>query len=60
MAKCLSPGFTDNPMSTALLRHSNKNSAAINNRYRALITLAIDNHVDIYLKEILANLKVDM
>ena len=54
-----SPGFTDNPLYTALfLRHSDKTSAAKNNRYlhlvqtRGLIPLVNDNHVD-NLKEIL-------
>ena len=61
-SKCPSPGFTDSPLSTTLWRHSDKKSAAINNRYmyldffltRGLITVVNDNHVDNYLKEILA------
>ena len=31
--QCPSPGFTDNPLSTALWYHSDKNKGAINNRY---------------------------
>ena len=55
-----SPGLTDNPLSTALWRHSDKFSAAINKRYldfvqaSTLISLVHDNHLDNYLKEILA------
>ena len=47
-----SPGFTDNTIYTAVWRHSDKNSAAINNRHldfaqtRDLISLVNDNHVD--------------
>ena len=52
-------GFTDNPLYTALWRHSDKNSAAIKKRYldfvqtRGLISLVNDNHVDNSVKEIL-------
>ena len=48
--------FTDNPLSTELRSHSDKNSSAVNNRYRIssnAITLANDNHIGKYLKEIL-------
>ena len=51
-----SPGFTDYPLYTALWHHSDKNSAAINNRYldfkqtRGLILFVIDKHVDNNLK----------
>ena len=31
--KCPSPGLTNNPLSPLIGRHSDKNSAAINNRY---------------------------
>ena len=54
-----STDFTDNAIYAALWRHSDKNSAAINNRYlnyvqmRGLISLVNDNHVDNNLKEIL-------
>ena len=54
------PGFIDNPLSTALRCHSGKTSAAVNNRSldfvhpRAWIPLVNVNHVDSYLKEILA------
>ena len=33
VCKCPSPGLTDNPLNAALWRHSDKNSATINNRY---------------------------
>ena len=33
VCQCPSPGFTDNPLYTALWHHSEKNSLAINNRY---------------------------
>ena len=55
-----SHGFTDNPLYTALRRHSDKNSSAVNNRYldfvqtRGWISLVNDNHVDNNLKEMLA------
>ena len=49
--QCPSPGSTDNPLYTGIWRHSNNNSAAINNRF---ITLVNDNHIDNYLKEIMA------
>ena len=58
ICQCLSSGFTDNPLYAALCRHSDKNSAATNNRYldfvqtRGLISLDSDNHVDNNLKEI--------
>ena len=58
--QCPSQGFTDNPVYTALWHHSGKNSGAINNRYlefgsRAVfISLLNDNHVDNYLKKIMA------
>ena len=51
--------FTNVLQITALWRHSDKNSAAINNRFldfiqtRGLIPLVNDNHVDNNLKEIL-------
>ena len=51
--------FFDNPFCTALCHHSDKNSAAINNRYlhfvqkRDLLSLVNDDHVDNNLKEIL-------
>ena len=54
-----SQGFRDNPHYTALLRHNDKNDAAINNRYmdfvqtHCLILLVNDNHKDNTLKEIL-------
>ena len=63
--KCPSSGFTDNPLSTALWRHSDKNNAAINNHYldfvktRGLISLVNDNHEDNYLKEILLFVNYD-
>ena len=47
--------FTDNPLSTAPWRHSDKNSAAIKKRYLDFITLVNDNQVDNYLKEFLAS-----
>ena len=53
----LSPGCTDNPLYTALWRHSDKNSTAINKRYldfvqtRGLMPLVRDDHVDNSLKE---------
>ena len=52
VCQCPSPGFTDNRLYTALWRHSDKNSAAINNRYLgfrqscSLISLVSDNHMD--------------
>ena len=52
-------GFTDNPIYRTFWRHSDKNSAAIDNRYldfvqtRSLISLVNDNHVDNNLKDIL-------
>ena len=56
--KCPSPSFTDNPLTTALWRHSDKNRAAIFNRYLDFVLRAVwwvnDNHVDNYLKETLA------
>ena len=54
--------FTDNLLYMVLKGHSNKNSAAINNRYldfvqmRVLFSLANDNRVDSNLKEILVYL----
>ena len=59
VCQCPSSGFSDNPLYTALWRHSDKNSAAINNCYldfvqtRGLISLVNDNHVDNNLTEIL-------
>ena len=59
VCQCTSPGFTDNPLYTALWRHSDKNSAAINIRYlhfiqtRGLISLVNADHGDNSLKEIL-------
>ena len=55
------PGFTGNPLYTAIWHHSDKNNAAtrINNHYldfvqtRGLISLVNDYHVDNNLKEIL-------
>ena len=60
VCQCPSPGSADNPLYTALWHHSDKNSLTINNRYLEfiivrLITLVNDNHVDNYLKEILAS-----
>ena len=58
VCQCSSLGFTDNPLYTAFWRHSDRNSAAINNRYldfvqmHGLILLVNDNHVDNTLKEI--------
>ena len=50
-------GFTDNLLYTALWRHSDKNSAAINNlnfvQTQGCISLVNDNHVDSKPKEIL-------
>ena len=52
VGQCLSPGFTDNLLYTALGRHSDKNSTAINNHYldfvqtRGLISLVSGNHGD--------------
>ena len=45
----LSPGFKNNPLYTALWRHSDKTSAVINNHYLDL--LVNDNHMDNNLKE---------
>ena len=59
VCQCPSPGFTDNPLYTALWRHSDKNNAAINNSYLdfvqtpSLISLVNDNHVDNNLKKTL-------
>ena len=56
---CPSPGFTNHPLYTALRRHSDTNSAAINNRYLVIvlklgwISLVNDNNVDNNLQEIL-------
>ena len=46
-----SPGFTNDPLYTALERHSDKNRVAINNGYLDL--LVNENRVDSNLKEIL-------
>ena len=57
VGQCSNPSFTDNLLYTALWRHSDRNSATINDRYlnfvltRGLISLVRDNHIDNYLKE---------
>ena len=59
VCQCPSPGFTDNPLCTALWRHSDKNCTAIGNSYldflptRGLISLVNNNHMDNTIKEIL-------
>ena len=59
VCQCASPGFTDSPLYTSLWRHSEKNNAAINNRYldfvqtRGFISLVNDNIEHCILKQIL-------
>ena len=59
VCRCLTPGFIDNPVYTALCRHSDKNRSAIIKRYlnfvqtRGLISFVNDNHVNNNLNEIL-------
>ena len=56
ICQCPSPDFTDNPLYTALWRHVDKNSPALNNRFadfvrtRVLILL-VSIHVENNLKE---------